>query len=214
MKALLLILLGFVSLYADTFDAQLKTYLREKLSMFEKFEYQIVQAPKSYSKMEINSEKNFRLVKNYAYVPVKIYDKQNVVSVSLLTVRVKLFKSVLFSIGNINQNEILTASMFSQKLEDVASFADKVIDPDKLVNKRSRLLIKAGTILTVDMLESIPAINKGDKIVVHAGKDGVDISVDAISRQDGCVGDVISVQSNNKIFKAKVIDKFNLTLVE
>ena len=214
MKALLLILLGFVSLYADTFDAQLKTYLREKLSMFEKFEYQIVQAPKSYSKMEINSEKNFRLVKNYAYVPVKIYDKQNVVSVSLLTVRVKLFKSVLFSIGNINQNELLASSMFSQKLEDVASFADKVIDPDKLVNKRSRLLIKAGTILTVDMLESIPAINKGDKIVVHAGKDGVDISVDAISRQDGCVGDVISVQSNNKIFKAKVIDKFNLTLVE
>jgi flagella basal body P-ring formation protein FlgA len=214
MKALFLILLGFVSLYADSFDSQLKSCLQDKFGTFEKFEYQIIQAPKGYSKMEINSEKGFRLVKNYAYIPVKIYDKQNIVSNSLVTIRVKLYKTVLVSLRNINQNEILSAAKFNQKLEDVAAYADKIVKEENLVNKRSKVLVKSGAILINEMIEEIPAVNKGDKVVVHAGKEAVDISVDAISRQDGCVGEVISVQANNKIFKAKVVDKFNLTLVE
>jgi flagella basal body P-ring formation protein FlgA len=76
------------------------------------------------------------------------------------------------------------------------------------------VMIKSGTILTSDMIEEIPIVNKGNKVIVHAGKNGVDIAVDALTRQDGCAGDIISVQASNKIFKAKVIDKFNLTLVE
>lgn len=214
MKTLFLILLGYVSLFANSFDAQLKTYLQEKFGAYEKFEYQVIQAPKVFSKMEINTEKNFRLVKNYAYIPVKVYDKQNALNFSVLTVRVKLYKTILVSTRNINQNEPLGSSSFELKLNDVASYEDKTVGSLEIKNKRSKVLIKSGTILTKDLIEEIPLINKGDKVVIHAGKDGVDISVDAISRQDGCAGDVISVQSNNKIFKAKVVDKFNLTLVE
>lgn len=214
MKTLLFVLLGFMSLYADSFDARLKSYLQQKFNSYEKYEYQIVQLPKGFSKMEINFEKNFRLVKNYGYIPIKLYDKHNNVSTSLLTVRIKLYKTVLVTSNNINRDVILTPSMFEQKLEDVASFEDKIVSADNLTNKRSKVLIKNGTILTNEMIEEIPAVNKGDKVVVHAGGDGVDVSVEAITRQDGCVGEVISVQSDNKIFKAKVVDKLNLTLVE
>ncbi len=214
MKTLFLILLGYVSLFANSFDSQLKSYLQNKFAAYEKFEYQVIQSPKDFFKIEINTEKNFRLVKNYAYVPIKIYDKQNSSSLSVLTVRVKLYKTILVSVKNISQNEPLDLSLFETKLDDVSLYEDRTVNSHEIKNKRSKVLVKSGTVLTKELMEEIPLINKGDKVVIHAGKDGVDISVDAISRQDGCAGDVISVQSNNKIFKAKVIDKFNLTLVE
>jgi flagella basal body P-ring formation protein FlgA len=76
-------------------------------------------------------------------------------------------------------------------------------------------LIRAGTILSEEIIEPIPAVNKGDKVVLHTGGLGVDVSIDVTARQDGSVGDVISVYSNgNKFYKGKIVDKSNLTLVE
>ena len=214
MKALLIILFGFITLNASGFDAELKSYLKGKFSAFEKFEYQIVQSPNGFVKMEVNRDKSFRLVKENAYVPVVVFNEKNITSYSLLTVKVKLYKTVLIAKQNLSKDEDLVITSFEKKLENVAAYTDKVVDENGLVNYRSKIMIKSGSILTSDMIEEIPVVNKGSKVIVHAGKNGVDIAVDALTRQDGCVGDVISVQSSNKIFKAKVIDKFNLTLVE
>lgn len=214
MKTLCLILFSYVSLSADSFDAQLEKYLAEKFASYKKFDYQLSQMPKSFSKLEINTAREFRLAKNYAYVPVIVYDKKKFPSQSFLTVKVKLYKEVLVANEKINQNTALNYTMFGTRLEDVSLYSDKVVDVKNIAGKRSKVPIKSGSILTSDMVEQIPVVFKGDKIVIHSGRNGVDISVDAISRQDGCIGEVISVQSNNKIFKAKVIDKFNLTLVE
>ena len=65
------------------------------------------------------------------------------------------------------------------------------------------------------MIEPVPIVSKGDKIILHTGRTGVDISIDVIARQDGCAGDVISVYANgSKLYKGKIVDKNNLTLVE
>ena len=42
------------------------------------------------------------------------------------------------------------------------------------------------------MIEPVPIVSKGDKIILHTGRTGVDISIDVIARQDGCAGDVIT----------------------
>ncbi len=214
MKFLLFILLGFVTLQAKPFEDELKSYLQSKLGSYEKYEYQVVQKPKGFKRMKINNEKSFRLVKNYAYVPVKIYDEKNNASSALLTVRVKLFKTVFVTIQKVNAGENLFATMFERKLEDIASLDGNLVGEQDLSLYRSKVLVKEGTVLTKELVELIPIVNKGEKVIVHAGKNGVDVTIDAVTRQDGCPGDVISVQANNKIFKAKVIDKYNLTLVE
>lgn len=216
MVAIISILVGFVLGQGKSFDAQLKNYLDEKLSSYSKYEYQVVQKPKEYSRIEINSEKNFRLNKNYGYVPVKIYDKNNSSTFSLLTVRVKLFNNVLVAANTIERGQKFSNASFKSELIDVSTYEGKIFNREsELENFRSKVLIKEGVVISESMVEQIPVVVKGDKLTMHAGGNSVDISLNVIARQDGCVGDVISVSSTgSKLYKAKIIDKNNLMLVE
>jgi flagella basal body P-ring formation protein FlgA len=216
MFGLISILIGLVLGQGQNFNAQLKKYLDEKLNSYAKYEYQIIQAPQNYSRIEISDERKSRLEKNYFYLPVKIYDNKNSASASLLTIRVKLYKNVFFASREIRRNENLSPNMFEVKMADVSLCGDKVINvTNDISNYRSKVLVKTGSILSKMMIELVPVINRGDKIILHTGGIGVDVSIDVIARQDGCVGDVISVYSNgSKLYKGKVVDKSNLTLAE
>ncbi len=216
MLGILSILIGFLFAQDNSLDLKLKNYLNDKLNKYVKYEYQIVQVPQNYSRIEINYEKQSRLIKNYFYVPVKIYDSKNLPSGALLTIRVKLYKNVLVASNEIRRNENLSANLFDVKIEDVSLYEGKTLNvDDNLANFRSKVLVKAGTILSKYMIEPVPIVSKGDKIILHTGRTGVDISIDVIARQDGCAGDVISVYANgSKLYKGKIVDKNNLTLVE
>ncbi len=215
MKTLFLILISFLLGEGKNFDLQLKAYLDNKLSGYTKYEFQIMQSLEKFARIEINTEKKLKIVKNYGYLPVTLYDKDNNASSSLLTIKLKLFKNVLVASQAINRSEELMDSMFTEKNIDISLLTGKPIDPaEDILDHRSRVFIKEGDILRKEMIEPIPVVNKGDSIVLHAGKNGVDVTVDCIARQEGCIGDVISVQSVNKLYKAKIIDKYNLMLVE
>jgi len=216
MLGLISILIGLIFGQGQNFNAQLKKYLDEKLNSYAKYEYQIIQAPKNYSRIEISDDRKSRLDKNYFYLPVKIYDNKNFASLSLLTIRVKLYKNVFSASREIKRNENLLPNMFEVKMADVSLYGGNVINvTEDISNYRSRVLVKTGTILSEEIIEPIPAVNKGDKVVLHTGGPGVDVSIDVTARQDGSVGDVISVYSSgNKFYKGKIVDKSNLTLVE
>ncbi|MBI5730132.1 MAG: flagellar basal body P-ring formation protein FlgA [Ignavibacteriales bacterium] len=215
MRTLFLILISFVFGEGKNFDSQLIAYLDKKLSNYTKYEFQIMQSFKKFAKIEINTEKKFKIVKNYGYLPVTLYDKDNNASSSLLTIKLKLFKNVLVALQAINRNEELMNSMFTEKNIDISLLTGKPIDPaENILDHRSRMFMKEGDILQKEMIEPVPLVFKGDNIVLHAGKNGVDITVDCIARQEGRIGDVISIQSVNKLYKAKIIDKYNLMLVE
>jgi flagellar basal body P-ring formation protein FlgA len=216
MFGLISILIGLVLGQGQDFNVQLKKYLDEKLNSFAKYEYQIIQAPKNYSRIEISEDRKPRLDKNYFYLPVKIYNQKNYASLSLITIRVKLYKNVFLAAKEIRRNENLSSDLFEVKMEDVSLYGDNVIDVNEdLSGYRSKVLVKSGSVLSEEMIEPIPVISRGDKAFLHTGGAGVDISIDVTARQDGSVGDIISVYSiGNKLYKGKVVDKSNLTLVE
>lgn len=216
MIGLVTILTGFLFPQDNSLDVQLKNYLNDKLKNYAKYEYQIVQAPNNYSRIEINYEKQAQLTKNYFYVPVKIYNSKNLYSGALLTVRVKFFQNVLVATTEIKRNENLSMSMFDIKMEDVSMYEGKTLDVESdLANFKSKVSVRAGTVLSKDMIVPVPLISKGDKIILHTGGSGVNVSIDVIARQEGSAGDVISVYANgSKLYKGKIIDKSNLTLVE
>lgn len=216
MLGLLSILIGLLLPQNKSLDAQLKNYLDDRLNSYVKYEYQVVHEPKNYSRIEINKEKKSRLSKNYLYLPVNIYGSKNLLSSSILTIRLKLYKNVLAAAKEIGRNEILTENFFEVNIVDVSMYEGRQFDVDEnLSNYRSKILIKTGTILSRDMVEPVPLVNKGDKVILHTGGTGVDVSIDVVARQDGCVGEVISVYSNgNKLYKGKIVDKNNITLVE
>jgi len=214
--SLISILINFVFVNNSSFDVQLKKYLDEKFSNYIKYEYQVMGMPKNFSKLEINIEKNANIHKNYIYVPIKVYDSKNFVSTSLLTVRVKLFKKVFVARQEIRRGGDLNQNLFQVKEADISIYDEKTIDvQSELAIFRSRVLIKEGTVLSENMIEPIPIVRKGDNLILHTDGVGVDVSVEVVARQDGCAGDVISVHGQgSKLYKAKIVDKKNLTLVE
>jgi len=214
MKILILILIGFSALQAKSFDQELKAYLNTKLTSYERVEFTITKMPKNFKSIKINNERELKLIKNNAYVSVKIYDGRGNESLALITLKVKLFKKVLVANKKINANEILTPSMFKIKFEDVSQIDAGLVEEKDLELYKSRFIIKEGSILSLGMVEIIPAVNSGDKVVMHTGKNGVEVSLEALAKEDGLVGDIIRVQANNRVFKAKIIDKYNIMLVD
>jgi flagella basal body P-ring formation protein FlgA len=214
MVALITILMGLIAGNGD-FEGQLKKYLDEKLKSYEKYEYQVMRLPATYIRIRIDEEREFSLSKNHAYIPVTVYDKNNEANSSVITVILKLYKTVLIAQKKITVKENLNNSMFEKKLINIGLIEDRLFDDiDAVVKYRCKMLIKEGVVLTKEMVEPIPLVFRGDKLILHSGQGGVDINLDVISRQDGSLGDVISVQANHSLYKGKIVDKYNLILEE
>jgi len=212
----LLILLQIFLNDDKAFESQLKNYLDEKFASYVKYEYQISELPKNYSKIELDYDREFKLNKNYAFVPVRIYDRKNKSSLSLITLKIKLYQYVLVALKDISRNELLTENQFTQKLVDVANIRGKVVQSiDFRETYRAKTIIKNGSILIEELIEPVPDVFYNEKLILHAGRNGVDISTEVTAKEEGRIGDVIRVvTSDNKLFKAKIIDKYNVSLIE
>ncbi|MDF1611234.1 flagellar basal body P-ring formation chaperone FlgA [Stygiobacter electus] len=192
----------------------MKNYLDKKLSNFEKYEFEIVSLPKKYLEIKIDEEKSFQLVKNFGYVPVVVRSANNNFQNSVITLKLKLFKKVFVTKKNIQSDELLNEKNLVEKLLDVSQLNGNTFSVTENINEfKSKVNLKENSVLLYEHLKKIPLVSKGNKIILNTGSNGVNISIEAVSRQDGYLGDIISIQAMNKIYKAKVIDKQNLELV-
>ncbi|MDH7604767.1 MAG: flagellar basal body P-ring formation chaperone FlgA [Melioribacter sp.] len=212
----LLILLQIFVNSDKVFESQLKNYLDEKFASYVKYEYQISELPKNYFKIELDYDREFRLNKNYAFVPVKIYDRKNRASLSIVTLKIKLYQYVLVALKDISRNELLSENQFTKKLIDVTNIRGKIVQRiDFSEVFRSKAIIKNGSVLIEELIEPVPDVFYNEKLILHAGRNGVDISTEVTAKEEGRIGDVIRVvTSDNKLFKAKIIDKYNVSLIE
>lgn len=92
---------------------------------------------------------------------------------------------------------------------DIAAISGIPARGDDLDNKRLTRNIKAGEVVTNEVLENIPAVTKGSRVSVEASAGSVVIRSVAIALDDGMVGEMIKVaKPNTKIeYTVKVIGK-------
>jgi flagella basal body P-ring formation protein FlgA len=65
--------------------------------------------------------------------------------------------------------------------------------------------VKEGTVLFENMIESLPVVYRGDKLTLHTGNGSVNVSIEVTARQDGGIGEIISiVTDDNKLYKGKI----------
>lgn len=198
------------------FESDLQKYLAKTFSSYEKFEFQIIDKLSPNSKIVIDEERELRLNKNLLYVPVRLISRNKSQSNSFITVRVKLFKTVLVAAQEIQKDEMISVSQFRKELKDVTLLNGALFSNDQLpVPCRSKVRIKEGMILVNEMIEKMPDILPNDRLILRAGRNGVDITTEVTSREKGNIGDIIRVLSDQKkIFTAKIIDKYNVLLIE
>lgn len=196
-------------------NEQVKTYLNDQFKEYKSFEYEIVKMPSDCSAIEILKEKEFRVSGSLGYLPVKIVKNERTAQ-AYITIRLKLFKDVIVTLKDIKRKENLGQSDFELKLCDVTELNSiPVSGNEELDSYRSKKNLKAGDVLTQSDIEKLPVINAGDKIIASVVQGNVLLQTDAVSRQDGSVGDIINILTDdNRQFKAKVVDFNNVLIIE
>ncbi len=217
MYTFLLIILSFAGQGKNSFSDDLNNYLMKNLSgKFEDYKYEVLQMPKSYDKIEFLKTDDFNLSRNMVYIPVKIFQKNSRVIESILSVKLKIFKKVMVASKDILTRQQLDDKDFCLKKTDVSLINGIPLTSFKSINiLRSTEFIKAGEILTKEMVEPVPIIKAGDPVTAKYIESNVLITFNALSRQDGALGDVITIiAKDKKLYKAKIIDAKNVIIIE
>ena len=195
---------------------KIDNYLKNHLSEFEKYEFKIKSNPgkNSSAKIKINREKEVKIKGKYCYVPV-IINKGRRTFNSLITLELKLYDKVLIARRDLSRGENLSRADFYLVTKEISGLRTEPINKTTpLEFFRVRRTIKSGEVLVANKIEGIPAVKKGDKITANLVSGSILITLDAVANQDGLIGQKIRIKADKKIYKAKVIDKFNVKIAE
>lgn len=217
MYSILLIILSLVFSGRSSFDEDLNNYLKKNLNgKFEEYNYEILQMPKTYSRIEILHPSDFNINGNMIYIPIKIYQSNTRIIESIISVRLKIFKNVLIAARDIKAGEKLTDKDFVQKRIDVAGMnVSPFTSSSKIAGMQSSEFIKTGEIINSLIIEPIPVVKAGFPVLAKYNNGNVMINFNAISRQDGIIGETITViSSDKKLFKAKVVNSKEVIIIE
>lgn len=211
-----LFILSILAQQGGSFKNELETYLKKNLPGYEDYKYEILQTPRSYKKMEIISKDDFNMSGNMIYLPVRLTGKDGRISKSILSIRLKLYKMVYVAVKTIKKDENLTAPDFALKKYDVANLNSKPVTSLKELDLyRSANFLNPGDALTKEDLELKPVILAGNPVDAEYKYGSVYISFEAISRQDGVPGEMITIiTKDKKLYKAKVINSHDVNIIE
>lgn len=215
MKSILLILFSFLFVSQNSIENELRDYLLKRFSDCEKLEYEIASNIKLSTIEGIDYSREYSVNKNIVTIPVLLRKNQSTAN-SYLSVKIKLYKTVLVAAENIDRNEILFNNNFRKEVKDVSILnGTPISELDNNSGLVSKLYIRQGSVLLREMTEGVPDIENNQRVTLHAGKNGVDISLDVTTREKGFIGDIIRVVTpENKILRAKIIDKNNVVIEE
>lgn len=215
MKSILLILFSFLFVSQNSIENELRDYLLKRFSDCEKLEYEIASNIKLSTIEGIDYSREYSVNKNIVTIPVLLRKNQSTAN-SYLSVKIKLYKTVLVAAENIDRNEILFNNNFRKEVKDVSILnGTPISELDNNSGLVSKLYIRQGSVLLREMTEGVPDIENNQRVTLHAGKNGVDISLDVTTREKGFIGDIIRVVTpENKILRAIIIDKNNVVIEE
>lgn len=144
--------------------------------------------------------------KKYATVTIMVNGKK--VKKFPTPLVLNLYKKVWVATENIERNKSLTEANFTLDKKDVTSNYSIIIDADKDISDYIAVRnIKSGEVIDRRYVMPRPDVTRNTPVSVVFDAGGVKVVVDAQSMQDGCIGDVIKVRSNEykKYYTGKVI---------
>lgn len=211
-KVLLILFPLFVS--NAQLDSEVDSYLQKNFSNYVKYEYEIMDMPKSFNEIEVNQNVGFRLAKDIVYVPVTVTNANGNFE-SHLKVKIKLYRFAFIANDNIERNSDLNLSQFRVEIVDVTELREEPLPVHELQNIRSKMFVSKGSALLGSMVEQKPDIEAGDVVWLNSTLGNVNIKISAIARQEGKVEEIIRVKTeDNKLFRAKVLDNKNVLVLE
>ncbi|RMD50498.1 MAG: flagella basal body P-ring formation protein FlgA [Ignavibacteria bacterium] len=214
MNNILIYILSFIFIGQGSTLDSLERYLTERFTDYNRVEFELIQ-PKDIESFSILENSEINRSGSYVYLPAIVKHKDGKNKREIISVKVKLYKTVLVARSNIKLNSPLNINDFIIAEKDVTtSNGELFTDIRSLNNYKAARFIRKGAILKQNYLKRIPVVNKGDKIKAKFVDGNVMIQLDVIARNEGYIGEIIRVMKGNKYFKAKIIDSQNVLIME
>jgi flagella basal body P-ring formation protein FlgA len=200
----------------ESLPTEIRAKLESEFNSYKKVEFSVVKSVKQYKSIVLKEGENINVIGSTAYIPVNVVDRNGKNKRTTLSVRVKIFEDVFVAVENIDKWSKLKSTDFQLVEKEVTSVRGDVVESiGEIIGKRADRYIKKGDVLTSEAIEEMPVVFPDDKLDACSIVGNVKVSFFVFAKQEGTVGDVIRVRnSDNKIYKAEIIDYKNVLIVE
>lgn len=165
--------------------------------------------------LEINPDRGIAFRGNIS-LPVDIVADGKTERRIVVSMRIRRYADVYMTANTLTRHKPVNESDFVRiRVETTALPDDIITSSDELQTKRANRIVQEGVIIRSSMLEEIPIIPVGTKVIVEVRAGPVVVTTSGISREEGRKGDIISVQRDgtHDRLRARVIDSTRVELV-
>jgi flagella basal body P-ring formation protein FlgA len=127
----------------------------------------------------------------------------------ILGVNLRVEQPVLVSKCQIGRDTPLGKDNVSVEMRETTQINDlAVMEPKKMVGFMAKVTIAPGRIITPRLVVLPPAVKRGQEAKIVFRNGGVSVSSDAVCRQDGIIGQIITAKSlaNNRLVRVRVTE--------
>ena len=115
-----------------------------------------------------------------------------------MVANVKYYDNILVASRPIQRGESLAAEALSVERRPVTTILGRYVsDPLELNGKRAKMRIPFGRHIDPRFVETIPDINRGDRVLIEVRVRGIRASADGVASQNGVIGEKIVVQNTS-----------------
>ncbi|MBD3298790.1 MAG: flagellar basal body P-ring formation protein FlgA [candidate division Zixibacteria bacterium] len=122
-------------------------------------------------------------------------------------IRVDLFDSVLVTTRKLKRHDIIGLGDVTRDWQEITRYVKWVMtDPDSLDNCRAARTINAGSLVDRRWVETIPLVQRGDRVTLEYESGGVRVTANATAMEDGYRQQTIRVKTEyaNRLIDAIV----------
>ncbi|MHC5110816.1 MAG: flagellar basal body P-ring formation chaperone FlgA [Planctomycetota bacterium] len=137
-------------------------------------------------------------VPGLASLEIEVLAPSGTLQVIPVVVQVSLVRDVVVARRAINQDARVRPADVTRKTMSFTKLSKLGLDdPGLAIGQRARRFVQAGTIITANMLESVPLVLRGQLVNVVSQAGGVRIVTSGMAGSDGRLGEMVRVRSSN-----------------
>jgi len=124
-----------------------------------------------------------------------------------VSLEVIIRKDVWIVNNRIKFHQRITEEMLTQESRYIKdNYANLIFDKNQITGKEAKRALRAGTVITSDLLRNAPVIHRGQKIKINVHSGSVLLTTEGTAKADGTIGEMINVRcaATGRLLKARV----------
>lgn len=179
----------------DHFARALERYRGRPDIVFDRTDTDVLSLPSDTNTFTVRTRKEVSL--GLVQVDVDVVTGGREERTIPLVVMVSLVRDVLVAHRAINRGAILKAGDI-ERMSLTFKHVDGrlgILDAERIIGKRAKRFIAPGTVVRMDLLESVPLVKRGQLVQLRSRAGGIQIITSGKAMQGGMLGDTITVRA-------------------